>query len=198
MLSQCNGILLVDPAPSTDTERKNSPNARTAQVMKLIDPWGRRFTVSIWAGREGPEAEIRRMLDKLEEWGRHRIGIEEIIFSKLYRPFLNYIARAENRIQPNYIGLKPGRREKELRISGLARSYATGFEYVLESERGRLMEEAIVYPYGKTVDILDASAYDRDPGVLPRPESEVESWGRESRMYVGARGDDGRDICTGY
>lgn len=197
-IHRCNGVLLVDPAPSTDTERKNSPNARTAQVMKLIDPWGRRFTVSIWAGREGPEAELRRMLDKLEEWGRQRIGIEEIIFSKLYRPFLNYIARTEGRIQPTYIALKPGRREKELRIAGLARSYATGFEYVLESERGRLAEEAIVYPYGKTVDILDASAYDRDAGVLPRPESDGEGWHRENHQYGKTTGEDGRDSITGY
>ena len=198
LLSRCNRILLVDPAPSTESERKNSPNARTAQVMKLIDPWGRRFTVSIWAGREGPEAEIRRMLAKLTEWGTDRIGIEEVVFSIVYRPFLNYIARAEGHPTPRYIGLKPGRREKGLRLNTLARSYAEGFEYVLESERGKLMEEAIPYPYGRTVDILDASAYDRDPGVLPRPETDGESWGRESRAYTNWRGDDGRDSLTGY
>lgn len=197
-LSRCNRILLVDPAPSTDTERKNSPNARTAQVMKLIDPWGRRFTVSVWAGREGPEAEIRRMLAKLEEWGAERIGIEEVVFSIVYRPFLNYIARTEGKPTPRYIGLKPGRREKGLRLGSLARSYAEGFEYVLESERGRLAEELIPYPYGRTVDIMDASSYDRDPGVLPRPESEGETWGRESRRYANQRGDDGRDFATGY
>jgi hypothetical protein len=194
-LDQCNAILLVDPAPSTETDRRSQPTARTAMVLKLIDPWGRRFWLDLWAGREGPIEEIRRILAMLTKWGRTRYGIEEVVFSKLYAPFLKYVAQRESTFTPRYTPLKPGKREKDYRIGGLIRSFSEGWEYLHTPLVSQVLEEAIPYPYGATVDILDAASYDRDQGVLTRLESDDEEWWREERTMGGVSG--ARD-CTGY
>lgn len=174
-------ILLVDPAPTTGTELKADPHARTAMVLKGIDPWGRRYWLDAWAGREDPISELRRMFSLMEKWGTDRVAVEEVNFSKLYAPFLRYMADAEQRVTPRYTPLKPGRREKDYRISGLARSCQQGWEYVLPEIRPLVIEEATVYiPNGASPkDLLDAASYDRDPGVLGRPESPDEQADRE-------------------
>jgi hypothetical protein len=109
------------------------------------------------------------------------VAVEEVNFSKLYAPFLRYMADAEQRVIPRYTPLKPGRREKDYRIGGLARSCQQGWEYVLPEIRPLVIEEATVYiPNGASPkDLLDAASYDRDPGVLGRPESPDEAADRE-------------------
>jgi hypothetical protein len=194
-VAELSKILLVDPAPSDESERKREPDARTAMVMRGIDAWGRRYTLDIWVGREEPMTEIRRMLKMLEQWGADRIGIEEVNFSKVYGPFVKYVATREFEVVPRYVGLRPGRREKSARIRAYASSAAGGWEHVLDGARAALLEEAIPYPYGATVDILDASAYDRDPGVLGRPESQFET---DSRQYESHATESGRCPSTGY
>jgi hypothetical protein len=196
-VSQLSKILLVDPAPSTDTDRRQEPNARTAMVLRACDAWGRYYILDVWAGRDKPIPEIRRMLDLCDQWGCPRFGVEEVNFSKLYAPFLNYMAEVERRERPGYTPLKPGRREKGYRIKGFANSMAGGWEGCVEGVRHWVLEELIPYPYGRTVDILDAAAYARDPGVLGRPESPEEAFEREYHTTVGNT-QSGRDECTGY
>lgn len=196
-LSLMSKVLLVDPAPSSDTDRRQDPHARTAMVLKACDPWGRRLILDLYAGREDPVAELRRVLDMCDRWGCGRWACEEVNFSKLYAPFLRYLAQREQRTLPGYTPLKPGRREKGVRIKGYSNSVADGWEGVLDTVRSQVLEEMIPYPYGRTVDILDAASYDRDEGVLGRPESPEESDDRLYESRGGYRGL-GRDEVTGY
>lgn len=196
-LSLLNWVLLVDPAPTADTERKAEPNARTAMVLKAIDPWGRRFWFHIWAGRLEPLHEIRKMFELLDSRSAYRLAVEEVNFSRLYRPFINYICQREKRMTPSFIPLKPRGREKGARIRQLATSFQNGLEYVYTPCVPTLLEELVPYPYGSTVDILDAAAYDRDPGVLPRLEAPVERLLRIDRAYADQY-DSGRDEVIGY
>jgi len=196
-VSELSKILLVDPAPSTDTDRRQDPNARTAMVMRACDAWGRYYILDVWAGRERPIPEIRRMLDLCDRWSAPRFGVEEVNFSKLYAPFLTYMAEVERRERPGYTALKPGRREKGYRIAGFARSMAAGWEGCLDTCRAPLLEEMIPYPFGRTVDVLDAAAYARDPGVLGRPESPDEHFEREYHNNNSGESS-GRDSVTGY
>lgn len=191
--------LLVDPSPTDQVERKQQPNARTALVMKGQDPWGRRYWLDIWAGNEDPIETCRRMIRMLETWGTSRFAVEEVVFSKVYRSMVQYVAVREfGGVHLQYVPLKPGRRDKDTRIAGKASSFAGGFEYVLPECRAKLAEEYLTFPYSPTRDILDAGSYDEDPGVLPRPESPEEFEERAFMEHLSRTGEDGRDSLTGY
>src|SRR5690606_384043 len=118
-LADCSKVLLVDPAPSTETERRQQPLARTALVLKCRDPWGRRFKLDVWAGREEPIAEVQRMFKMMRRWQCDRIAVEEVNFSKLYKPLIELIGERDfDGWKPRYVPLKPGGRDKDTRISG--------------------------------------------------------------------------------
>lgn len=190
--------LLVDPAPSESGERRSEPNARNALVVRGIDAWGRRYWLDVWAGREGPIERAHRILKMMQTWGTHRLGIEEVAAQKEIIPWVRDLARrVYDDYHIHYTPLKPGRREKDMRIAGLAGSVAGGWEGSLDSCRPIIMEEMLVFPYGQTKDILDAASYDRDPGVLGRPESPDEEDEREWREQAGPQ-ETGRDPQTGY
>jgi hypothetical protein len=191
-------MLLVDPAPSTEGERKQEPDARNALVMRGCDAWGRRYWLEVWAGREGPIQRAHRIIKLLMHWGTHRLGIEEVAAQKEIMPWVRDLAHREyDDYHIGYTPLKPGRRDKDSRIAGLAGSVAGGWEGCLTQVRPIVLEEMIPYPFGKTRDILDAASYDRDPGVLGRPESPGEEDDREWATHSGGR-DSGRDQVTGY
>lgn len=198
-LSQCSKILLVDPAPSSETERRQQPSARTGMVLKVRDPWGRRFKIDAWAGREDPIPEVRRMLDMMRLYNCDRIAVEEVVFSKLYKSIIELVCdRHYDGWRPRYIALKPKGRDKDTRISGKRGDYQAGMEYMVPALDALWRAEYLTYPYSKTRDLLDAEAYDKDPGVLPRPETndevaEAEYWQQpQSRTQLGA------DPITGY
>lgn len=197
-LRDISKMLFVDPAPSVEGERNREPDARNALVMRGCDAWGRRYWLDVWAGREGPIERAHRIIRMLLYWGTTRLGIEEVAAQKEIIPWCRDLARREYKdpiIQ--YTPLKPGRRDKDSRIAGLAGSVAGGWEGCLDSCRALVVEEASTYPYGKTRDILDAAAYDRDEGCLGRPESPDEIEEREYQQYAGPSRD-GRDLVTGY
>jgi len=190
--------LLVDPAPSTDTDRRKEPNARTAMVMMGLDAWGRRFLLDLYAGREEPIETCRRMLRMLKRWGTTRLGIEEVVFSKIYAPFVRYIAQREfPGLTIHYLPLSPGRRDKETRVSGLMSYYEAGLVYLNTPVMALHAEEYLTHPYSSTKDILDAESYANDPGVLPRPESPGEIGEREDREMGYGEGAEDRGV-TGY
>lgn len=197
-LNQLNKILLVDPAPSTEGERRSEPNARNALVVKACDAWGRRYWLDVWAGREGPIERAHRILKLLLQWGTPRLAVEEVAAQKEIIPWVRDLARREYKDCPiSYTALKPGRRDKDSRIAGLAGSVAGGWEGALLHLKPTIFEEMISYPYSRTRDILDAAAYDRDPGVLGRPESPWEEDEREYSIHANHL-ETGRDEQTGY
>ncbi len=193
---QLQKILLVDPAPSRENERRSQPRARNALVVKGIDAWGRRYWLDIWTGREGPVERARRIIRMMQQWGTNRLGVEEVVFSAEIAPWITYIADREfNGFHVSYVPLRPGTRDKDYRIQGKRGSFQAGWEYVLGPVKASLEEEYLTYPFGTTRDILDAGAYDEDPGVLPRPETEFELEEAEEWEYGRDRG---VDSVTGY
>jgi hypothetical protein len=197
-LNHLTKVLLVDPAPTKESDRKRNPTSRTAMVMKGIDAWGRRYWLDLWAGREEPVTELRQMFAMLQKWGTDRIAVEEVNFSILYAPWLKYMGPREFGMTIRYVPLLTKGRDKDQRIFGKRNSFQNGFEYVNEPIRGPMMDEYMSFPYGQTRDILDAAAYDQDPGVLPRPASPDE---REYALAMDEwrKSDEGgRDEVTGY
>ncbi len=193
---QLQKVLLLDPAPSKQNERQRDPKARNALVVKGIDAWGRRYWLDVWAGREGPVERARRIIRMLQRWGTNRLGVEEVVFSAEIQPWISYLAEREfNGFHVSYIPLKPGNRDKDYRIQGKRGSFQAGWEYVLGPVKTTLEDEYLTYPFGTTRDILDAGAYDEDPGVLPRPETELELEESEEEQF---RWEESGDAITGY
>lgn len=119
-----------------------------------------------------------------------------MVFSAEIQPWISYLAEREfNGFHVSYIPLKPGNRDKDYRIQGKRGSFQAGWEYVLGPVKTTLEDEYLTYPFGTTRDILDAGAYDEDPGVLPRPETELELEESEEEQF---RWEESGDAITGY
>lgn len=196
-IDQMEKALLVDPAPSEQAERLREPKARNALVEVGIDAWGRLFILDVWTGRPDPLDVIHKMIDLSEQWQSHRVAIEKVVFSVLYKHWL----RDESRRRNLYIScydLEPARRSKDTRIENMIPGFRQGLYYLNDANPGvkELIQEFVEYPYGVTRDILDALAYAGD--VLRRPETpdEVQQrWFEEERPSWPLST---RDPVTGY
>lgn len=196
-LHQLATVLLVDPAPSEETDRRAQPGSRNALVMTGLDPWGRYHVLDVWTGRSDPVDVIHKMLDMMKVWQCDTVAIEKVVFSVLYRHWLTQ--EADRRGQyVRTLDLEPQRRAKDTRINALIPPFRQGLFYLNRGSAGakELVQEILEYPYSRTRDILDALGYAAD--VLRRPESSVEQhlrmMGDQHRTYPATS----RDPVTGY
>lgn len=190
-LSEIEKVILLDPAPTEDSERKRNPGARNAIVVVGCDTWGRKYVLDAWAARVDPEQVIDKLLSLARRWGTTRIGIEEVVFSFLYRHWLRRIAK-DRGIEVSPTALTTKGREKGARIQALINPCKAGWWHV-DPSLGNFMQEYVEYPYSSTVDLLDAWAYSQD--ILHRPVSTAE---RLSTYWADRRMDRTRDKYTGY
>ncbi len=195
-------VLLVDPAPSEASEKRQAGHkARNGLVMAAIDPWGRRFVLEALPLREDPYEVILDMFRLLRKWGSDTLGVEEVVFSTLYRHWITNILARDRSFMSHTDGylrtipLKPEKRSKDTRIHALIPGFKRHEWYFNKHETLPLLAEISEYPYCDTRDLLDALAY--HDAVLRRPESPLEyDIRREDEHYQQAGG--GRDPVTGY
>jgi len=178
-LSGLSKMLLWDPAPSRESQRKQNPSARNGLVMLGMDPWARRFVLEAVGLRADPLDVIDQVFNMLERWGCDTVGIEEVAFSMLYAPFMRYMTQIDARYQRHtrFVALKPGKEDKDTRIQSTIPLMRSGFFYFNTHLCKPLLQEMIEYPHGETVDVLDAFSYER---YLMRPETIEE---RQDRVY---------------
>jgi hypothetical protein len=196
-LHQMEKALLIDPAPSEDSEVKRNANARNALVVVGHDYWGRKHVLDVWADRVSPPEVLSKIFELCDQWGIETIAIEEVVFSVLYRHWINERARKENR-WVRVVGLKPSNRTKNARINALIGPIQGGHFYVSRSCAKAVCQELSEYPYGTTRDILDALSYYDAPGVLPRPLSPEELDQLRERGENWTNQYEGIDPRTGY
>lgn len=172
--------LLFDPAPSEATDRNRERHARNAAVLEGIDPWGRRYVLEAWADRIDPYDVISQLFTMLQRWGANKLAIEEVNFSKVYK---HWITREASRrgLTVRIIQLRPGRRDKDTRITAKIPDMRRGIYYWNTVGTEALRQEYVEYPYSETRDLLDAWAYDRDPGVLTRDFTPAELFSTRTR-----------------
>lgn len=193
-LRQMNKMILCDPAPSEEGERRRDSRSRNALVVEGMDPWGRRFILDTWAGRLDPMEIINQMFSLMDKWGTDTIAIEEVIFSKLYRHWLLREADLRRRyIRP--LRLKPDKKSKGARIREKIPGMKSGLYYWDSNNTDDLLKEYMEYPYGGTEDLLDAWAYD---AILKRPDAPEEIELRLMHNRRGYSNQNGRDPITGY
>lgn len=196
-LHQMEKVLLVDPAPSEEADRNRNPKARNALVTTGIDAWGRIYILDVWTGRPDPGEVVNKMLDLAENWEFTRVAIEKVVFSVLYKHWLQQEAQRRN----VYIGctdLEPGKRSKDARIEAMIPGFKEGLYYFNDANPGvqALIQEYAEYPHGQTRDILDALAY--APDVLRRPETPEEMQDRLVNEQRPGWPYSTRDPVTGY
>lgn len=193
--------IILDPAPSEKGEVKREPHARTAMLVEGIDPWGRRFILEAWAGREDYDGILRQLFTLAQRWGVRLAHVEEVNFSNVYRHWVRREQQPDGRwpsfglqVRP----LKPSKREKDARILGRQPDWIAGLYYINTPLCAQFLTEYAEYPNSETVDLMDCMGYDKDPGVLTRPETpderrDREWWGRPQKWPAGER-----DPATGY
>jgi phage terminase large subunit-like protein len=182
-------MVLLDPAPTEETQRRKEPGARNGIVVEGIDAWGRRYILDIWADRVDPLDVIHKVLELCDKWGTDSVGIEEVVFSIVYRHWLQREAESRNKYI-RCVRLEPGKRDKDTRITSQIPACREGVYYLNRVGSEKFLQEYMEYPYGETRDLLDAWAYDYR---LSRPESAAEAYER----VVGV-GNDTKDVVTGY
>lgn len=196
-LSTMEKTILLDPIPGEEPERRKEPGCRHGLVVVGIDYWGRRYVLDAVANRMSPPDIIALLFEKMAEWECYRVGIEKVAFSVMYRYWIIEEARRRG-IHVSCIDLEPGRRTKDSRITAKITPFRAGHYYVNRAVEDLFSEEYLEYPYGRTRDLLDALAYDDEPGVLPKPLSPTEADAYEERATNWQAGYTGVDSLTGY
>jgi predicted phage terminase large subunit-like protein len=182
-------FMRVDPAIS-----ESSNAARTAIVVDGVAPDGRKFLLETWAKRCQPSEMFEAIFALQSRWDCEAIGIEAVAYQRAIKPFL--MAEAERRGRwLNVVEMRPDtRKSKEARIRSTQPFLERGEVSVREEHHDFLMEYR-EFPYGKTVDLLDAWAYGTVMWELPLDEAEdetvVEDWHWSAQF-------EGRSHATGY
>lgn len=187
-------VLIMDPAPSDPAKRKQDPNARTAILVEGRDPWGRRYLLESWADRLDYMDVLGEVFRLAAKWKTSRLFVEEVVFSNVYRFWLQREQEKDGRFPfagVRAIPLKPAGREKDDRITARQVAWRQGLYYLNKAETALFVNEFTEYPHGTTRDLMDCMGYDNDGGVLPRPLTDVEREATEGRRST-------RDPITGY
>ena len=151
-------VMALDPAIS---ERVKA--ARSAIVCMGMSPAARIYFLEYWVGRQGDPAKlIETMLDMADRWMPRCIGIETIAYQQALMPFTQRTMQQRGRYY-SIVQLKPDRNgrvveKKNQRILSMQPYFRAGQVYI-QSGMLDLIEEYETFPLGRTVDILDASAY---------------------------------------
>jgi hypothetical protein len=199
-LDNMDVAVILDPAPSEASERRQEASARNGIIVVGMDPWGRRFALEAFGILADPYDVILKVFETMERWSTTKLGIEEVNFSKLYRKWIEQELKSGKHLEfsNGYINIKKlltGGKRKDTRISGLIPAYRRGEWYLARDGCNELFVELTEYPHSRTRDILDAQAY--TDMVLSRPESPSEH-DRRMQHYSGRFRPRGNQTCYGY
>ncbi len=149
-------IIAVDPAASSGT----TEGARNAIVVLGTDQGsGKHFVLDVLADFSDPKDLIADIINMAQKWDTHLVHIE---LAGQQEYVIQWTEQAAS--QKGYAlavnPLKPGGRNKDLRIGGLVVPFKNGDIYVHASQNVLIADEFRHYrPGAKRRDVLDALAY---------------------------------------
>lgn len=188
-LVACRRYMRVDPAISERTTA-----ARTGIIVDAVAPDGRKFLLETWAKRCQPSEMFEAIFALQGRWDCEAIGIEAVAYQRAIKPFLEAEASRRGRWL-NVVELRPDtRKSKEARIRSV-QPYLERGEVSVSDEHEQFLQEYTEFPFGSTVDLLDAWAYGPVMWELPLDEPEDDSLGEE-HWWDTQQG--GRSLATGY
>jgi len=101
--------------------------------------------------------ELTNYIFRLHDEGFEKIGIEETVYLKALKPWLDQECAKRNKY-PNIIPLKHPKTQKEVRVRGLIPRYSGKGIYHITNECADLEKEMFVFPKGAHDDTIDAAA----------------------------------------
>ena len=129
------------------------------------------YILEVIKKRLTPPELIDLLFELNYKWAPRAVSIEEVIFSAIYRYWLEDRAR-KNHIHLNVVPYKPGsKKSKTARIRGLTNYFSTGQIYV-QAGMHDFLDEYEWFPVGKSEHLLDALA--QGPSLWDPALSEVE------------------------
>jgi hypothetical protein len=195
-LSWMDIATFLDPAPSTRAERKAEPRAANGLVSVGKDPWGRLFHLEGFPLKEDPVEVLKQVVLLSQMWHNTRAGIEEVNFSKVYRPLWTALMRHDPQyqgIEMQFFPMLTEGKHKDVRILAMSGPHKQGMYYYNRSKSGYTVNQLLEYPHGEARDLIDAMAYaDKFLRRLETPQELVQSHWQEYER------DRGRDIYTVY
>jgi len=186
--------VLLDPATARKSQKHAEKFSRHGLVCAGMDPWGRRYVFDAVGFRKDPEDTLREVIAMCVKWKTPLVAIEEVIFSEVYRHFLDYMMAKEFPdleliIKP----VEPKGRSKVNRNTAMIPMMRQGYYFFRYEGCEQLLQELVEYPNGLTVDIIDSLAYLED--VVDRPETPTEL---EIIHHTKIVQEEHRDVVTGY
>jgi len=174
-----NKFIMVDPAISQEKDADY-----TAIVTVGVDEFNLVYVLDVVRKRLNPNELINTIFDKYFLYSPAAIGIEDVAFQKS----LQYSLTEEMHKRNVYLPLKPlrpGGRNKEMRIKGLQPLYANN--RILHNKdmknNNYLEDELLRFPKGKNDDVIDALAYMIDIPIFS-PKRKKSSNRRGKRRYL--------------
>jgi predicted phage terminase large subunit-like protein len=149
-VSELDKVLFIDPAVEGDAGwaitgtdwMSNKPNV---------------FVLDAFRGPIPPDQMINKVFNAVERWNLRAVVIEEVLFSRLYRHWLEDHMRHRG-FYFKIIAAKTGQKQKDARVLGLTPYFAAGQVFFHKSQEA-LHEEYRQFGLGSSYHILDALAY---------------------------------------
>lgn len=149
-VDQLDKVLFIDPAVEGDAGWiitgsdyiSNKPNIFCLEAIRGPIP---------------PDKMIPKIFEAVEKWGLRAVVIEEVLFSRLYRHWLQSEMRHRG-FYFNVIPAKTGGKQKEARVLGLV-PYFNASQIYFHKDQHALIEEYNQFGLGSSYHILDALAY---------------------------------------
>jgi hypothetical protein len=195
-LSWMDISILLDPAPTTKTERSQEPGAANGIIAVGKDPWGRLFAFEAEPLKEDPVSVLQRIVGMAQYWYTDKAGIEEVNFSKVYNPLWTALMRHDPQyrgISFRFFPLLTEGKHKDVRTLAMSGPHSRGMYYYNREDTGYLVQQLLEYPHSEARDLIDALAYaDRCLIRMETPqELEYGYWTEYERSQ-------GKDQYTGY
>jgi hypothetical protein len=143
-------LLFIDPATVGDCGWVITGADRTEHKPKI-------FCLESFRGPIPPEEMIPKIFAAVEKWGLRAVVIEEVLFSMLYRKWLESEMRHRG-VFFRVIPAKTRQKAKDSRVLALAPYFAAG-QIFIHQEQEALLEEYDQFSPESTYHILDALAY---------------------------------------
>lgn len=149
------------------------------------------FVLEAQRGPIPPDKMIPKIFAAVEKWQLRAVVIEEVLFSRLYRHWLQSEMRHRGMFF-NVIPAKTRQKAKDARVLGLAPYFSAG-QIWFNQEQTALVEEYMQFGLGNAYHMLDALAYGPEFWRSSVNRSRIEEQKNAEQKFLSLR-----DPLTGY
>ena len=149
-VDELDKLLFIDPAVEGDAGWVITGADRVSNRPNV-------FVLDSFRGPIPPEKMIDKVFQAVRRWNLRAVVIEEVLFSRLYRHWLQDAMRYRNEYF-TIITAKTGQKAKDARVLGLVPYFSAGQIFFHPSQTA-LREEYDQFGLGSSYHILDALAY---------------------------------------